>query len=245
MSFTVHAITIDLDDTLWPFAPVGARIEHVLHDWMREHSPCTAEAFPVAAMRVLREQVVADHPALAHDMGALRRLTIAHALRDSGADAALLDAAYEAFYAARNDVTCYPDSLDALARIAARLPVAALTNGNADLTRIGLDHHFRFALGAHEHGAAKPDPGIFQAACARLECAPDAVLHVGDHAEMDVAGAARAGLRTCWINRANDAGALRQWRHDTVTPDLHFHTLCALADWLDATQPTPTRTTLA
>lgn len=244
MSFTVRAITIDLDDTVWPFGPVGARIEHVLHDWMRAHSPCTAEAFPVAAMRALREQVMGEHPALAHDMGALRRLTIERALRDSGGDGALLDAAYEAFYAARNDVTCYPDSLNALTRLAARVPVAALTNGNADLARIGLAHHFHFSLAAHEHGAAKPDPGIFLAACARLDCPPGAVLHVGDHVEMDVAGAARAGLRTCWINRADDAGALRDWRHDTVTPDLQFETLTALADWLDATQPPP-RTTPA
>ena len=30
MSFPVRAITLDLDDTLWPFAPTGARIEQAL-----------------------------------------------------------------------------------------------------------------------------------------------------------------------------------------------------------------------
>ena len=29
-SFPVRAITLDLDDTLWPFAPIGARIEQNL-----------------------------------------------------------------------------------------------------------------------------------------------------------------------------------------------------------------------
>lgn len=232
MSFTVRAITLDLDDTLWPFAPIGERIERVLDDWMRTHSPRTALHFPVARMRALRERVCAEHPRLIHDLGALRRLTLQRALTESGGDPALADAAYDAFYAVRNQVECYPDSIAALQRIAAHLPVAALTNGNADLQRIGLAQHFRFQLGAREHGAAKPDASIFHAACARLGCAPNEVLHVGDHIEMDVLGAARAGLRSCWINRGAQA-----WPPREAEPDLHFDTLAALADWLDAARP--------
>lgn len=177
-------------------------------------------------------RIFADNPHLAHDLSALRRLTLAHALRESEADEALLEPAFEAFYAARNQVECYPDSLDALQRLAARLPVAALSNGNADLERIGLARHFAFQLGAREHGAAKPDPGIFLAACERLGCAPAEVLHVGDHAEFDVAGAARAaraGLRACWLNRI---GA--RWEREDLRPDLEFVTLTELADWLEA-----------
>lgn len=228
MSFTVRAITLDLDDTLWPFAPIGARIEQAIHDWMLLHSPRTAGMFPIPAMRALRERTFADNPQLAHDLSALRRLTLAHALRASGADLSLLEPAFEAFYAARNQVECYPDSVDALQRIAARMPVAAITNGNADLQRIGLAEHFTFQLGAREHGAAKPDPGIFLAACARLGCMPAEVLHVGDHAEMDVAGAARAGLRACWLNRVGE-----RWERDDLRPDLEFVTLSGLADWLE------------
>ncbi|WP_242108895.1 HAD family hydrolase [Luteimonas aquatica] len=229
MSFPVRAITLDLDDTLWPFAPIAARIEQVLDDWFRAHSPRTAQLFPIPVMRALRERVFAENPQLMHDIGALRRLTLVHALRESGADPALADAAYETFYAARNQVECYPDSLEALARIAARVPVAALSNGNADLQRIGLAHHFRFYLRAHEHGQAKPEPGIFLAACERLGVAPAEVLHVGDDIELDVVGAARAGLRTCWINREQGP-----WPHPDPRPDLEFDTLTALADWLDA-----------
>ena len=229
MSFTVRAITLDLDDTLWPFAPIGARIEQAIHDWMRLHSPRTAGMFPIPAMRALRERTFADHPHLAHDLSALPRLTLAHALRESGADPSLLEPAFEAFYAARNQVECYPDSLEALQRIAARMPVAAITNGNADLQRIGLAPHFAFQLGAREHGAAKPDPGIFLAACTRLGCTPAEVLHVGDHDEMDVAGAARAGLRACWLNRVGG-----RWEREDLRPDLEFVTLTELADWLEA-----------
>ena len=229
MNFPVLAITLDLDDTLWPFAPIGARIDQVLHEWMLEHSPRTAAMYPVEAIRALRERSFRENPHLHHDLSALRRLTLREALETSGAPLDLLEPAYEAFYAARNQVEFYPDALDALARIAARVPIAALSNGNADLQRIGVMHHFAFQLGAREHGAPKPEAGIFLAACARLEHAPDQVLHVGDHVEMDVAGAARAGLRSCWINRE-----ARHWQHAEIVPDLQFTTLTALADWLDA-----------
>ncbi|WP_349999460.1 HAD-IA family hydrolase [Stenotrophomonas lacuserhaii] len=229
MNFPIQAITLDLDDTLWPFAPIGARIEQVLHDWMLQHSPATAAMFPQAAMRELRERAYLDNPHLHHDLSALRRLALQQALQDSGADAALLEPAYEAFFAARNQVEYYPDALDALQRIAARVPVAALSNGNADLERIGVAHLFAFQLGAREHGAAKPFASIFHAACERLGVAPEHVLHVGDHIEMDVAGAMSAGLRGCWINRE-----AARWNHPSLQPDLQFDTLTGLADWLDA-----------
>lgn len=232
VSFSVRAITLDLDDTVWPFAPIGARIEQLLHEWLQEHSPATAEMFPVEAMRQLRERVFAANPHLVHDLGAMRRLTLEQALAESGGDVTLAGPAYEVFYAARNQVECYPDSIRALERIAARMPIAALTNGNADLRRIGLSHHFHFQLGALEHGAAKPQASIFHAACQRLGLPPGQVLHVGDHIEMDVRGAMRAGLRGCWINREGHA-----WSDPARPPDLEFPTLLALADWLDATQP--------
>ncbi|WP_421569982.1 HAD family hydrolase [Stenotrophomonas sp. PD6] len=229
MNFPVLAITLDLDDTLWPFAPIGARIDQVLYEWMLQHSPATAAMYPVAAMRELRERSFRDNPHLHYDLSALRRLTLQEALENSGADLALLEPAYEAFYAARNQVEFYPDAVEALTRIAARVPVAALSNGNADLARIGLDHHFAFQLGSREHGAAKPAASIFHAACERLGVAPAHVLHVGDHIEMDVVGAMQAGLRGCWINRVEHT-----WHHPSLQPDLQFDTLTGLADWLDA-----------
>ncbi len=237
MTFPIRAITLDLDDTLWPFAPIGARVEQTLDAFLRTHSPATADMYPVEKMRDLRTRVFAENAHLMHDLSALRQLTIEHALRDSGGDLGLLDAAYEVFYAERNKVEYYPDSLAALERIAARVPVAAVTNGNADLDRVGIGHLFAFTLGSREHGVAKPDASIFHAACDRLGCAHGDVLHVGDHIEMDVAGAARAGLRTCWINRED-----RRWEHPTLTPDLEFDTLTALADWLDAAPAIADRT---
>ena len=225
----IAALTLDLDDTLWPFAPIATHIDQVLDDWLREHSPATAQRFPMAAMQQLRVDTWQQHPELAHDLSALRRITLETAFRASGESLALVQPAYDAFYAARNRVTFYDDALAALERIAARFPIGALTNGNADLRAIGIEHLFAFQLGAREHGAAKPAASIFHAACDQLGLQPQHVLHVGDHIELDVAGAQRAGLRGCWINRI---GA--QWNHPSLQPDLQFDTLTGLADWLDA-----------
>lgn len=228
---TIRALTLDLDDTLWPIWPAIERAEAALQDWLAQHAPNTARRYPTQAMRALRDRVAAAHPHLAHDLSAQRRLSLEHALRDCGDDLACAQDAFDVFYAARNRVDLYDDTLEGLQRLGARFPLAAITNGNADLAQIGLREHFVFQLGARDHGAAKPDAGIFLAACERLGCAPHEVLHIGDDPELDVLGAHRAGLRTVWINRRDET-----WAHpeqpDLVAPDLH-----TLADWLDATQP--------
>lgn len=232
MRFAVSAITLDLDDTLWPFAPIGARVERVLQEWLATHCPRTAACFPLPRMRELRSELDAAHPQLAHDFSTMRRLTLERAMQLAGDDPAHVEAAFEAFFVERNRVEFYPDTLPALPRLAARVPLAAVSNGNADLGRVGVSAHFAFQLGAREHGTAKPDASIFHAACTRLRAVPARVLHVGDDVEMDVVGAARAGLRTCWLNRER-----REWPRADVRPDLQFHTLTALADWLDAHFP--------
>ena len=232
--FPVRAITLDLDDTIWPIAPVILRAENALGAWLREHAPQTAERFPLEAMRALRDEVAAEHPHLSHDFTRQRLISLERMLQAAGDDLALVQPAFDAFFAARCEVEHYDDSLDALDRLAAHVPLAALSNGNADLARIGLMHVFRFQLGAREHGAAKPAASIFHAACERLGVAPEEVLHVGDDIEMDVVGAQRAGLRSCWINRADSDGRCRDWPSGQPRPDLEFPTLSALADWLEA-----------
>jgi HAD superfamily hydrolase (TIGR01509 family) len=239
VSFPVRAITLDLDDTLWPFAPIGARIEEGLHGFFLEHSPATAAQFPIAGMRELRTRVHADHPHLHHDLSALRRLTIERALRESGADPALAERAYLQFHRHRNTVDFYPDALEGLRRIAARVPVVAVSNGNADLAAIGIADLFAAQLSALMHGVPKPSACIFHAACALVDVKPEETLHVGDDAEMDTLGAARAGLRTCWLHRGDKAGEGRLgddgvWPAHEPAPDLQFDSLIALADWLDA-----------
>ena len=224
----IAAITLDLDDTLWPIEPVMRRAEQRLDDWLKTHCPRAAAAYPVAAMRALRDRVAGENPQLAHDFGAQRRLSLHTALSEHGYGDTHVESAYAHFYAARNEVECYADALPALTRLAARFPLVSLTNGNADIERIGIAHLFRFSLSARECGVAKPAPAIFHAACARLGLPAHAVLHVGDDPELDIAGARGAGLRSAWINRGGAAWASPQ------RPDLMASDLTELADRLDA-----------
>jgi FMN hydrolase / 5-amino-6-(5-phospho-D-ribitylamino)uracil phosphatase len=236
MNSVPRALSLDLDDTLWPIWPVIERAEAALHAFLLERCPRTAEKYPTPAMRALRDRIAIDYPQHAHDFSLQRRLSLEHALRDSGDDIAHAPDAFDAFYLARNAIEFYPDALDALERLAARFPLAALTNGNADLSRIGIADRFVVFQSPRIAGHAKPDAPIFEATCAELGVAPHELLHVGDDPWLDVDGAARAGIRTCWINRRDET-----WPADLPPPDLQFTTLSALADWLDAL-PAPTET---
>lgn len=237
MPFRPLAISLDLDDTLWPIWPVIERAEQALDEFLRQHCPRTAARYPIERMRELREDVARRHPQFAHDFTRQRKLSLSEALRDSGEDEAHIEGAFQAFYAARNRIEFYPDALPALSRLQAHGPLAALTNGNADLQRIGIAERFEVFIAAREQGHAKPDAPIFHALCERLALHPSDVLHVGDDPLLDVHGAQSAGLRGCWINRRGES-----WPEQFPPPDLEFASLDALADWMDhavAVSPIP------
>lgn len=225
----ILAITIDLDDTLWPVMPALERADRDLNDYLRQHYPQVAKTWPISALRELRAQVAAERIDLAHDFTAQRYLTMQRAFDACGISEAPLDTLFEVFAAARNSVELYPDALPALERMRAARPIASLTNGNADLERIGLHLHFAHQISARDVGAAKPDARIFLAAAEKLGLAPENILHVGDDPELDVAGARDAGLRTAWINRAGHPwpGALG------AAPDLDLRDLASLVEWLE------------
>jgi putative hydrolase of the HAD superfamily len=184
-------------------------------------------------MRTLRMQVAAERLDLAHDFTSQRQLTLRQAFAACGVDDAPVEALWEIYFAARNRVELYPDSLPALERITARWPLASLTNGNADLQRIGIHAHFAHHVCARDSGVAKPDPRIFLAAAERLGVAPEQILHVGDDPAMDMAGARDAGLRTAWINREG-----LPWPAELgQPPELDLRDMTALADWLEAQAP--------
>jgi putative hydrolase of the HAD superfamily len=225
---SVLAISLDLDDTLWPVDPAIRNAEERLDEWLRERHPAVAAAWPIPALRELRDAISRERPDLAHDFTAQRLLTLERAFAACGLGAEHIDAAFEVYYAARNAVECYPDTLPALAALAARVPLVSISNGNADLERIGLRHHFRHCISARETGCAKPDPRIFAAACERLGVAPAQVLHVGDHPLLDVGGARDAGFRTAWLNRAG-----LTWSHGR-RPDFEVRDLNELAERLFA-----------
>lgn len=198
---TLRALTLDLDDTLWPVWPAIERAEALLLDWLRAEAPATGAAHDTGSLRALRVAVEREHPGRAHDFTWLRRESIRAALQAAGDDPALAEPAFEVFFAARQEVRLYDDVLPALDRLAARWPILSLSNGNADVQRIGLGRYFRGSLSARELGIGKPAPQVFHVACDRLGVEPGAVLHIGDDVLLDVDGAHGAGLQAAWVER--------------------------------------------
>ena len=170
-----------------------------------------------------------SNPELRFDLLHLRRLALRHAFADCGFSpeeaANIIEGTLEVFMAARNEVNFYPDVLTCLERLSQRSPLATITNGNADLTTIGIAHLFRATVAAHEHGALKPDPELFHLACRKLDCLPEEVVHVGDDPDLDVRAARSAGLHAVWINRSN-----QQWQGDDEP--VAISTLEELEHWI-------------
>jgi len=213
----VKAITLDLDDTLWPILPTIERAERVLHAWLAEHAPMAAALFAnPAALREIRDHVALHRPELRHDLSAIRRESIRVALYRAGEDPLLADPAFEAFFTARQEVELFDDVEPALQALASRFPLVSLSNGNADLNRVGLARYFKAAISAREFGVGKPDPRIFHAAAGCAEVQPGDVLHVGDDATLDVIGALNAGMQAVWVNRGDHLWPHEQQPHATV-----------------------------
>ncbi|MDO9114766.1 MAG: HAD family hydrolase [Polaromonas sp.] len=230
----IKAITLDLDDTLWPVWPVIEKAEAALDEWLGRHAPMTAALFAnPTARHDIREQIVRTRPELRHNLSAIRREAIRLALYRSRENPLLAEEAFEVFFSARHEVTLFDDAMLALEFLSARYPVVALSNGNADIARIGLAPYFRAAISAQAFGVGKPDPRIFHAAAGAVDVQPYNVLHVGDDAALDVLGALNAGMQTAWVNRADHL-----WSHDAV-PHETVTSLTELCDLLRLADPQP------
>ena len=235
----LQALTLDLDDTLWPVWPTILRAEALLMQWLCVQAPATAAANDAHTLRELREAVARQRPEWAHDFSAIRRESRRRALAASGDDPNLAEPAFEVFLVERQRVQLFDDVLPALDRLAARWPIVALSNGNADIHRIGIGRYFVASLSAREFGMGKPAAPIFHAACARLVAVPAAVLHIGDDGALDVDGALAAGMRAAWVQRSEVPGpdlptAWPSAAPPKGVPHHHVSNLTELADELGA-----------
>jgi len=214
---TIKAITLDLDDTLWPIWPVIERAEKALDDWLSQHAPMTAALFSNPATRhEIREHVTRSRPELKYNLSAIRREAIRLALYRSREDPLLAEPAFDVFFDERNKVTLFEDAVLALEFLSDRYPLVAVSNGNADIKRIGIDSYFKASISAQQFGVGKPDPRIFHAAAGAVEVQPGEVLHVGDDATLDVLGALNCGMQTVWVNRSDQLWAHPALPHETV-----------------------------
>lgn len=141
-----------------------------------------------------------------------RRFTELFAQQGWAADGLAAEEAYQGVLAASADLI--EGAEEALAYLSARYPLYAATNGVAHTQRnkmalAGIDRYFTDLFISEELGCQKPQPGFFRAGLARMgDPDPAGVLMIGDALASDMAGAAAAGMGTCWFNPSGAANAL-------------------------------------
>jgi putative hydrolase of the HAD superfamily len=225
----VTLITVDLDDTVWPCAPVIRNAEAALFDWLGRQASRLTAAHDMNSMRAHRQVIMEQQPHIAHDLTTLRITSLRSLLQEFGYPLELAEQAMTVFLEARNRVTPFPDVAPALKMLGCKYCVASLTNGNADVQLTPLKDHFHFSLAAAQVGAPKPAPDLFQLALERCGVEPKQAVHVGDDPELDILAARPLGMRTVWVNRTAS-----RWPGHLPPPDVSVTNFYELDRWLAA-----------
>jgi 2-haloacid dehalogenase len=117
-----------------------------------------------------------------------------------------LEDAVEHVLAGFTALDVHPDVRAGLPALAASgVRVATLSNGSSSvarelLGRAGLADHVEQLLSVEDAGVWKPARAAYAHGCDRMGVAPGQAMLVAVH-PWDLDGAARAGLRTCWVDR--------------------------------------------
>jgi putative hydrolase of the HAD superfamily len=103
-----------------------------------------------------------------------------------------------------NACVLFPDAVQTLSSLrASGLKLGLITNGSVrmqsrKLECLALSPRFDNILISDAEGISKPDRQIFHRALERLNVNPARAVYVGDHPEVDVAGARAAGMQAIW-----------------------------------------------
>jgi 2-haloacid dehalogenase len=199
MTGTTHPtlIVLDVNETLSDMSPLASVFEEV-------GAPAgTAQLWFATTLRdgFALSMAGENAPFLDVAKDALRTMlapyTADEQQRDAGAESVL-----EAFTTLQTHADV-PDALRDLREAGIRL--VTLSNGSTRvaeslLARAGLSEHLEALLSVEDAPAWKPDPRAYEYALHRTGVVADRAMLVAAH-PWDIDGAARAGLRTAWVNR--------------------------------------------
>ncbi|MTC70637.1 5-amino-6-(5-phospho-D-ribitylamino)uracil phosphatase YigB [Providencia sp. wls1914] len=199
----IKAMTFDLDDTLYDNHPVIDKTEEEVLRFIREYDP-RFHHFTNDDIYAFRYLVEEQEPDIRHDITRWRWLSskmmlchYGYSKEDAlkGADDIMAHFTYW-----RNQIHVPQSTHETLAKLAEKLPLVAITNGNAEPQACGLGQYFQFVLKAGPDGRSKPCCDMYHLASTRLNIEPSAILHVGDNLLTDVEGAINSGMQACWFN---------------------------------------------
>jgi putative hydrolase of the HAD superfamily len=154
----------------------------------------------------------------------------------------LPDDVTKAFGASVPDWPAFPDSAEALARLAQRYRLIILSNVDrasfrASNARLGVT--FDAILTAEDIGSYKPDPRNFDALLERIDelgIDRSRLLHVAQSLFHDHVPAKAIGLRTVWIDRRQGRSGSGATPEATLLsqPDVVYHSMVEFADAVEA-----------
>lgn len=202
----VIAVTVDLDDTLYP------QSRFLSGAWARLAEVAGELGLPSAAVQRTLIEVAAE--------GSDRGTIIDRALLLAGVAperlrlyVPVLVDVFATFEPTGLD--CYPGVVAALASLRSRVPLACITDGTAAVQRaklaaLGLADSFDAVVISDALGGRhlrKPHPAPFHAALARLGCGAEGTVHIGDRPSKDVDGTLRVGMRCVRVLTGEYAGS--------------------------------------
>ena len=229
-----RAVTLDLDDTLYDNHPVIARAENLFMEYLTERF-IALRSFSWQQYADIRSWLYELDPFLHCDVSLARLEIVKKALilhgvpEDEAADGAREALAW--FVRVRSDFRVPDKSIETVRKIAARIPTAALTNGNVDYTVIGLDGIFLTVVRSGRDVPPKRHRAMFDEAARRLGVRTSEILHVGDDPVTDIRGAVNAGCLTAMFAFLPEG---RNVSRCTILPDISLSSLDEVLELLDA-----------
>ena len=144
-----------------------------------------------------------------------------------------LDEEAAAFGGSVGEWPAFPDSPDALARLARRFRLGIITNCDDDLfaasnRRLGVT--FDWVITAEQVGSYKPDRRNFEVAFERIGVRPERILHVAQSLFHDHVPAKELGLTTAWIDRRRGRPGSGATPPATAVPDVAVPDMATFAD---------------
>ena len=199
MAEAPEVIVFDVNETLSDMSPMGGRFaeagapEHLAKLWfatlLREGFALSAagDAAPFGQIGAEALTGLLEGAGLADPAGTARRLACSVA-----------------------DLPLHPDVPEGIHALrAAGLRLVTLTNGSAQVAEklfgaAGIRDEFEALLSVEDAPAWKPHPSSYRYAAQRCGAREEDMMLVAVH-PWDIHGAARAGLRTAWVNRTGAA----------------------------------------
>jgi 2-haloacid dehalogenase len=150
--------------------------------------------------------------------------------------------AVDRFSVSVGDWPPFPDSSEALTRLARRFRLGVITNCDHDLfaasnRRLGV--RFDWVITADQAESYKPSLKNFERAFATIPVPRERILHVAQSLYHDHVPAKKLGMTTVWIDRRQDRPGSGATPPAQVEPDMTVSNMAALAD-AAAPEPEPT-----